>query len=154
MKFSISGTQNSHGIINSYIFMWRLWIQPLRNDLTDIARIAFQFNSGQSPGSILSPICTKNWIVKNLLRLPSNHLNHKTYSEPCFSAPQLYLLTHTLSRLCQSPFITWHDTNSSISSQSTKWHLIVESQHYEQNSSLSLCWLRCPVCAGGPAQSS
>ncbi len=25
----------------------------LRNDLTDIARIAFMFNGGQSPGSIL-----------------------------------------------------------------------------------------------------
>ncbi len=32
----------------------------LRYDLTDIARIAFMFNGGQSPASILSPICTKN----------------------------------------------------------------------------------------------
>ncbi len=29
----------------------------LRYDLTDIARIAFMFNGGQSPASILSPIC-------------------------------------------------------------------------------------------------
>ncbi len=34
----------------------------LRTDLTDTARIAFMFNGGQSPGSILSPICTKNGI--------------------------------------------------------------------------------------------
>ena len=32
----------------------------LRNDLTDKAHIAFMFNGGQSPGSTLSPICTKN----------------------------------------------------------------------------------------------
>ncbi len=31
----------------------------LRYDLTDIARIAFMFNGGQSPASILSLICTK-----------------------------------------------------------------------------------------------
>ncbi len=30
----------------------------LRYDLTDIAHIAFMFNGGQSPASILSPICT------------------------------------------------------------------------------------------------
>ncbi len=33
---------------------------PLRYDLTDIARIAFMFNGGQFPASILSPICTKS----------------------------------------------------------------------------------------------
>ncbi len=31
----------------------------LRYDLTDVARIAFMFNGGQSAASILSPICTK-----------------------------------------------------------------------------------------------
>ncbi len=57
----------------------------LRYDLTDIARIAFMFHGGQSPASILSPICTH-----------SNRLNHEKYPEPCFPAPQLYLLSHTL----------------------------------------------------------
>ncbi len=34
--------------------------KPLRCDLTDITHIAFMFNGGQSPASILSPICTKH----------------------------------------------------------------------------------------------
>ncbi len=83
----------------------------LRNDLTDTARIAFMFNDGQSPGSILSSICTKNCklfdrldIVENLLLIHSNRLNHETYSEPCFPAPQLYLLSHTL-KLKQSELL-------------------------------------------------
>ncbi len=46
-----------------------------RYDLTDIACIAFMFDGGKSPASI----------------------NHETYPEPCFPAPQLYLLSHTLS---------------------------------------------------------
>ncbi len=44
------------------------------------------FNGGQSPASILSPICTKNCTGH------SNRINHETYPEPCFPAPQLYLL--------------------------------------------------------------
>ncbi len=47
------------------------------------------FNGGQSPASILSPICTIHY----------NRLNHETYPEPCFPAPQLYLLSHTLIRI-------------------------------------------------------
>ncbi len=34
------------------------------------------------------------WCYKSVIY--SNHLNHETYSEPCFPAPQLYLLSHTL----------------------------------------------------------
>ncbi len=56
----------------------------LRYDLTDIARIAFMFNGGQSPASI-----------------HSNRLNYETYAEPCFPAPQLYLLSHTLKCLIE-----------------------------------------------------
>ncbi len=55
----------------------------LRYDLTDIARIAFMFNGGQSPASVLS--------------LHSNRLNRETYREPCSLAPHLYLLSHTFN---------------------------------------------------------
>ena len=36
-------------------------------------------------------------IVKNLKLIHSNRLNHELYSEPSFSAHQLYLLSHTLN---------------------------------------------------------
>ncbi len=35
-----------------------MYSTTLRYDLTDTAPIAFMFNGGQSPASILSPICT------------------------------------------------------------------------------------------------
>ncbi len=86
----------------SPVFLWRggsdklvIEFPFLRYDLTDIARIAFMFNGGQSPASILSSICTNNCTGQFLL-IHSNRLNHETYPEPCFPAPQLYLLSHTL----------------------------------------------------------
>ncbi len=68
----------------------------LRYDLTDIAHIAFMFNGGQSPAYEGAEVQFAQKIVKNLPLIHSNRLNHETYTEPCFPAPQLYLLSHTL----------------------------------------------------------
>ncbi len=59
-----------------------------RYDLTDIARIAFMFNGGQSPAFT----CQK----PSTVLIHSSRLNQEKYPEPCFPAPQLYLLSHTV----------------------------------------------------------
>ena len=98
-RFALPGVLQIGKQVQWTIILLYSSLAKLRYDLTDIARIAFMFNGGQSPASILSPICTKNCTG----HLHSNRLNHETYPEPCFPAPQLYLLSHTLNTVLLKP---------------------------------------------------
>ena len=55
------------------------------------------FNDGQSRASILV-----QFAYKFAESTHSNRLNHELYTEPSFPAPQMYLLSHTLTSILQN----------------------------------------------------
>ena len=56
IKVAILGSHKNMRLSKEFLQLF-LWCN-LRYDLTDITRIAFMFNGGQSPASILGPVCT------------------------------------------------------------------------------------------------